>query len=74
MTREAAVLGTPAYNLFVGKPSAVDDYLVDRGRMVRVSTEAELDRVQLRKKDRSLQPPARRTDGLERILAVIAAG
>jgi uncharacterized protein len=73
MTREAAVLGTPAYNVFGGQPSAVDNHLVERGRMARVSSEADFESVALRKKPTD-RAPSRRTDGLNRILAVLQAG
>jgi hypothetical protein len=33
MNREAAVLGVPVYSVFAGKLGAVDQYLVDKGRM-----------------------------------------
>ncbi len=33
MNREAAVLGTPAYSIFLGKESAVDRYLSEMGRL-----------------------------------------
>jgi uncharacterized protein len=33
MTREAAVLGTPAYSIFQGKPASVDRWLEERGRL-----------------------------------------
>lgn len=33
MTREAAVLGTPAYSIFQGKPASVDRWLEQRGHL-----------------------------------------
>jgi uncharacterized protein len=33
MNREAAVLGVPAYTIFAGKLGAVDQYLIDQGRL-----------------------------------------
>jgi len=71
MTREAAVLGTPADNVVAGPQSAVDDYLVGQQRMFRVTRESEFDRVLLRKRAR--QRPMARVDGLHRIVAVLQA-
>jgi uncharacterized protein len=36
MNREAAVLGTPSFTLFKGKPAAVDQYLIEQGRMIQL--------------------------------------
>jgi predicted glycosyltransferase len=69
MTREAAVLGTPAYSVFAGRPSAVDDYLVACQRMTRVARESDFDAVQVRKKIRQTMRP--RSDGLNRIIEVL---
>jgi predicted glycosyltransferase len=33
MNREAAVLGTPVWSMFEGRPGAVDDRLVAEGRL-----------------------------------------
>jgi predicted glycosyltransferase len=38
MTREAAVLGTPTYSVFAGRPAAVDAHLIRLGRL-RVLTD-----------------------------------
>ena len=37
MTREAAVLGVPSYSYFAGRIGAVDRYLEERGRLVRLA-------------------------------------
>jgi hypothetical protein len=34
MTREAAVLGTPAFSIFEGEPAAVDEWLEKQGRLI----------------------------------------
>ncbi len=39
MNRESAILGTKTYSLFKGRASAVDDYLVNMGRMIRIQDE-----------------------------------
>lgn len=54
MNREAAVLGTPAYTAFAGELGAVDEYLIDRGRM-RVLTRVE--DLQISKKVTVALPP-----------------
>ncbi len=71
MTREAAVLGTPAYTLYAGNPIAVDDYLIRQGRLERLRSRADLGRLEFRKK-----PPARslaRAGGLQVMLETIHA-
>ena len=46
MNREAAVLGTCTYTIFKGKLGAVDRYLIEKGRMTQLQTEADLAQVQ----------------------------
>jgi predicted glycosyltransferase len=43
MNREAAVLGTPAYTIFAGKPGAVDDDLISRGLLKRAESAEDID-------------------------------
>lgn len=50
MNREAAVLGTPVYTIFAGRASAVDDYLIRAGRMIRIQEKADFDKINLCKK------------------------
>lgn len=50
MNREAALLGTPVYSLFAGRPSAVDRHLASRHLMTFVRRPDELDRVVVRRK------------------------
>ena len=45
MNREAAVLGTPTYTVFQGKPAAVDQQLISQGRMQRLEVESDLGRL-----------------------------
>jgi uncharacterized protein len=42
MTREAAVLGTPAYSIFQGKSAAVDRWLEERGRLTTLVSAEDL--------------------------------
>lgn len=53
MNREAAILGTPAYTIFSGSIPAVDASLVKMGRMIRLSRENDLSKIQFIKKKRS---------------------
>jgi predicted glycosyltransferase len=71
MNREAAVLGTPVYSLYAGKPSAVDDYLVERGRMTRVTTLHGVQAIPVRKKAHT--SVLANAAGLHCILDVIAS-
>ncbi|MGH9170247.1 MAG: DUF354 domain-containing protein [Acidimicrobiales bacterium] len=43
MTRESAVLGTPTYSIFEGKPAAVDSWLETKGRLVCLRDLKDLD-------------------------------
>jgi predicted glycosyltransferase len=42
MNREAAVLGTPVWSIFEGKPGAVDEQLIAQGRLRMLADPAEL--------------------------------
>jgi predicted glycosyltransferase len=50
MNREAAVLGTPVYSIFAGRKAAVDNYLIQTGRMVMIQDRVDFARIKLRKK------------------------
>ena len=50
MTREAALLGTPAYSIFTGPTGAVDEELSRRGSLVLVRSLEEAERIPLVKK------------------------
>ncbi len=50
MNREAAALGVPTATVFAGKGAAVDDYLFREGRLARIESVADLERIELRKK------------------------
>lgn len=43
MTREAALLGIPTFSLFAGRTPAVDEWLVERGRLTRLERVDQLD-------------------------------
>jgi predicted glycosyltransferase len=50
MNREAAALGIPAATVYAGRPAAIDEQLIREGRLQRISTRADLDSLQVRKK------------------------
>ncbi len=50
MNREAAVLGTPVYTIFAGALPAVDQRLIEMGRLVSLRSEQDLEHLQLTKK------------------------
>lgn len=69
MTREAAVLGVPAYSMFRGTIGAVDRHLADSGRLVLVRSAEDAARIRV---ERSSAGDARRIpsgSGLPRLLA-----
>lgn len=49
MTREAALLGVPAYSVFTGRRPAVDGWLEDRGMLRSIASAGELPAVRPRK-------------------------
>lgn len=60
MTREAALLGTPTYSLFSGKPAAVDEFLIAQGRMRRIASVDDVTDVVIGKKPERIWSPNRR--------------
>lgn len=50
MNREAAVLGTPAYSIFTGKIGAMDKVLMEKGRIVLLSTIDDIGSIRISKK------------------------
>jgi uncharacterized protein len=59
MNREAVALGTPVYTTFEGRLGAVDERLIDEGRLRKLGDVGELD---LAKRDPSAVPPRTRRD------------
>ena len=51
MNREAAVLGTPVYSIFAGRKAAVDNYLIQRRRMMLIQDKVDFAKIRLRKKN-----------------------
>lgn len=50
MNREATVLGTPVYSLFLGELGSVDKSLIEAGKMTQIMTSADFSSVHLQKK------------------------
>jgi len=50
MNREAAALGVPAATIYAGEWAAIDEMLVREGRLIRLATNEDLDRLELRKR------------------------
>jgi hypothetical protein len=59
MNREAVALGTPVYTTFEGRPGAVDERLIEQGRLRKLTTAAELD---LAKRTAAVAAPRVRRD------------
>lgn len=68
MTREAAVLGTPTYSVFAGKPAEVDQYLIDRGKLQLLAAAADLPTEVARQTNRTWQATP---EALDRFVALI---
>lgn len=50
MNREAAVLGIPTYTIFKGRLGAVDQFLIDAGRMTVLNNPEDFSKIKLEKK------------------------
>ena len=50
MNREAAALGVPVMTIFSGKPAAIDEMLINRGRMSKIETVEDLEKIEPVKK------------------------
>jgi uncharacterized protein len=50
MNREAAALGVPVATIFVGKPAMIDEMLISEGRMLKIETREDLNKIKLVKK------------------------
>lgn len=70
MGREAAALGIPAFSFFTGKLGAVDEMLVNEGRLRFVHSEEDLSKVEFVKK-KSVSRDSGKSLPLEQIVGVI---
>lgn len=53
MNREAAALGIPVATIFVGKPAAIDEMLIQEGRMLKIEKREDLGKIKLVKKSKA---------------------
>jgi predicted glycosyltransferase len=51
MNREAVVLGSPVYSLFMGKMGSVDRYLIESGKMTWINNSQDIERIKITKKN-----------------------
>jgi uncharacterized protein len=73
MAREAAILGTPAYSIFAGKPGAVDAALEREGRLTILRKIEEVRNLRFEKNARSSRPNSADSRTREVILKHIIA-
>jgi predicted glycosyltransferase len=59
MNREAAALGVPAVSIYAGKWAAIDQELVDEGRLQRITSSEEVAALQIKKKAHATPRDAR---------------
>jgi len=59
MNREAAALGVPAVSIYAGKWAAIDQELVDEGRLQRIASSEEAAALQVKKKANAFPRDAR---------------
>jgi len=69
MNREAAVLGTPAASIYLGEWAAVDQQLVEEGRLRRIATLEDIHNLPIQKKQAMT---ARRASGIAGVAAKVA--
>jgi predicted glycosyltransferase len=69
INREAAALGVPAASIYAGKWAAVDEGLVNEGRLRRISSNTDLHGLSIRKKD--ALSPRRSLSVIDEILGFI---
>jgi predicted glycosyltransferase len=69
INREAAALGVPAASIYAGKWAAVDEELVNEGRLQRISNAAELRDLSIEKKQTA--NPRRSVDVIDEVVRLI---
>ncbi len=72
MNREAAALGVPAATVYAGRWAAVDEQLVREGRLRRIGTREDLERLRVGKKPGG--SPRRRTKARAEVADLILSG
>jgi predicted glycosyltransferase len=71
MNREAVALGTPAYTIFSGRMGAVDERLIDAGRLVPLRDPAQLE-LRKREAETGVQTPRDPQLWVDRVLEVVS--
>ena len=69
INREAAALGVPAVSMYAGQWASVDEELVKEGRLERISTAADLQKLQVKKK--LAAQPRRSVDVIDEVVRLI---
>ena len=69
INREAAALGVPAASIYAGKWAAVDEELVREGRLQRISTVNDLEKLRIEKKERAR--PRRSREVIDEVVRLI---
>jgi predicted glycosyltransferase len=69
INREAAALGVPAASIYAGKWAAVDEELVEEGRLRRISKSTELRDLPITKKQAA--NPRRSLDVIDEVVRLI---
>jgi predicted glycosyltransferase len=60
MNREAAALGTPVWSMFEGRLGGVDEQLVREGRLKLLGADADVDQVEVVRRERAGRPETTR--------------
>jgi predicted glycosyltransferase len=69
INREAAALGVPAFSIYAGKWASVDQELVKEGRLQRISTAADLRKLEVKKKPKAI--PRRSVAVIDEVVRLI---
>ena len=72
MNRESSLLGTPTYTVFAGKLAALDQHLIDTGRLVDLRTAGSAPAFTRRPTPPTRVPEARRAAVLDAVLGALA--
>lgn len=72
MNREAAALGIPVYSIFRGALGAVDKYLAERGRLIMIETQEDVEsKIRLVKRHKGTEKNIGDSLALEKIMTAI---
>jgi uncharacterized protein len=69
INREAAALGVPAFSIYAGQWASVDEELVKEGRLQRISSAADLEKLRIQKKQTA--NPRRSVDVIDEVVRLI---